>query len=224
MKFPGLVFLTLGLTFAGPADAQLTINGFDGLTASLSANGTYFVSISNPVWQLSGTTGSRPSNSRIGTGTDNLGDYQELAFDYSADTSNRSDSIRAYGKRPLVMFAVTYTNNSANTAPFPVFSSYPGNLLHLSFNGMFASPSFSALLPDSPWIYFDGSANTFIVSPASDYMVAATTSGPKGEIQAGISSQIKALSAGMTHRTAFSFGKGINQTVSAWGQALTDLT
>ena len=173
---------------------------------------------------MGGNVGTSASDARIGTGTDNLGAYQELAFDYIAGTATRSASIRAYGNRPLVMFALIYTTGSANTSQFPVFSTYPGNLLHLSYNGLFSSPAFSVLTPESPWIFFDGSGNTFIVSPASDYMIAATTLGSAMEIQAGISSQIKALPAGMTHRTALAYGQGINQTVSAWGKALTDLT
>ena len=69
----------------------------------------------------------------------------------------------------------------------------------------------------------DNAANTFILSPASDYMVASTTLGGSGEIEAGISSQIAVLPAGMTHRTALAFGRGINATIAAWGRALTDL-
>lgn len=224
MKYFFLPSVSLVLAFASGASAQLTIYGFNNLTAQVSPKGTFLISIPNPAWQFSGTVGAPITNSRIGTGTDNLGGYQEIAFDYVAGATNRTASIRTYPSRPMILFAVTYTDYSANILPFPVFSSYPKNLLHLSYNGVFAAPTFSALLPDSPWINFDGSANTFIVSPASDYMVAATTTGPNGEIQAGISNAIIALPAGMTHRTALAFGQGINQTVSAWGKALTDLT
>lgn len=224
MKFYGSAGLTFAFALAGFANAQLAVNGFNGLTASISNNGAFAVSIPNPWWTWGGTVGTAVSNARIDTGTDNLGGYQELTFDYAVGVSSRSGSIRAYGTRPLVMFAVTYLNGSANTAPFPVFSSYPQNLLHLSYNGEFASPTLAVLVPDSPWIYFDAGANTFIVSPASDYMVAATTYGSKGQIQAGIASGIATFPAGMTHRTALEYGQGINQTMAAWGKALTDLT
>ncbi len=160
---------------------------------------------------------------RSDTGADTLGGFQELAFTYAIGASSRSGSIRVYSARPLVLFSVTYNNASPNASPFPVVSTYPQNLLHLSFNGQFAFPSFTGMLPDSPWIYFDGAANTFIVSAASDYMVTATTPGASGQIQAGISSQITTLPAGMTHRTLLTVGQGINQTLATWGKALTDL-
>jgi hypothetical protein len=191
--------LGLGLVCAvsAPADAQLTISGFNGLTAIISASGAFSVNIPAPQWQFLGSLGAQLFNSRIGTGTDNLGAYQELAFDYLVGASNRSGSIRTYAGRPLVMFAVTYNNGSANSSPFPVFTSQPGNLFQMSFNGVFAFRQFGSLLPDSPSIYFDSAANTYIVSPASDYMVAWGT---------GISSQIPTLPAGLTHRTALGIG------------------
>jgi hypothetical protein len=212
--FKFLPGMALVCAFSLPLNAQLTINGFSGLTASLSASGAFSVNIPGPQWQFLGSLGNTPFNSRIGTGTDNLGAYQELAFDYSIGPGNRSGSIRTYAGRPLVMFAVTHNNASANSSPFPLFNSQPGNLFEMSFNGEFAFRQFGSLLPDSPSIYFDTAANTFIVSAASDYMVASGT---------GISSQIATLPAGLTHRTALAFGQGINETFEAWGEALTDL-
>jgi hypothetical protein len=213
--FKFLLSPALVCAFSLPVNGQLTINGFSGLTTTLSPAGVFLVNIPGPRWQFLGTLGNQPFNSRIGTGTDNLGPYQELAFDYSIGKSNRSGSIRTYAGRPLVLFAVTYNNASANSSPFPLFNSQPGNLFELSFNGVFAFRQFGSLLPDSPSIYFDAAANTFIVSAASDYMVASGT---------GISSQIATLPAGLTHRTALAFGQGINETFEAWGGALTDLT
>jgi hypothetical protein len=203
--------------------AQLTISGYNGLTASLSTTGSFQISIPNPGWQFGGNAGAAAYDSQIASGTDNLGAWQELAFDYTIGSSSRSASIRAYANRPIVMFAVTYNNASPNATSFPVFSAYPGGLSNLTYNGQFAAASFAGYSSDSPWIYFDKAANTFIVSPASDYMTAATVPGPSGQIEAGISNQIATLPAGMTHRTAFAFGQGINTTIAAWGQALTDL-
>jgi hypothetical protein len=223
MKLKVWVALCLALASVSAADAQLTISTFNNLSATVASNGSYTVTSAAASWQIGGSVGSKIFNSRAASGTDNLGAYEEVAFEYSAGTLPRSASIRIYATRPLAMFAVTYNSDSPNTAPFPVLSSYPANLLHLSFNGMFAFPAFDGLLPDSPWIYFDNAANTFIVSPASDYMVAATTRGANGEIRAGISSKIATLPAGMTHRTLVTFGQGINQTLNTWGQALTDL-
>src|ERR1035441_9777970 len=52
------------------------------------------------------------------------------------------------------------TRSDRNVSPFPAIATYPA-IPHLSFNGEFAAPEFTALLPDSPWVYFDAAANTF---------------------------------------------------------------
>src|SRR5271165_371353 len=80
------------LTIISPLNAQLTINGANGVTASVSSNGTYL--LSTPAVQLAGKLESPALNSRIASGTDNLGAYQELAFDYAVGASSRSASIR----------------------------------------------------------------------------------------------------------------------------------
>src|SRR5439155_25194325 len=116
-------------------------------------------SLANPAWQFRGATGATVYNLRIDAGADNLGTYQEIAFDYSISSSGRSASIRAYSGRPAVLFSATWNNTSSNTSPFPLFTSYPGNLLNLSFNGMFAYPVFSDLKSDSPWVFYDNAAN-----------------------------------------------------------------
>ena len=216
--------LALFFSLAGLASAQLTVSGFNAASVSLSSDGSFNISLPVSGWQLGGNAGAAIYNARIDIGTDNLGTYQELLFDYSIAASNRSGSIRVYGGRPVILFAVTYNNDSPNSAPFPVFSSYPANLLHLTYGGEFAAPSFQGFAADSPWIYFDPAGNTFIVSPASDYMAAATTRGPNGEIQAGISSNIATLPSGMVHRTALVYGSGPGSTMAVWGQTLTGLT
>src|SRR5437660_1630575 len=122
------IFVSLGLVFAGALSAQMTIAGYNGLTVSASSNGIWSMSIPNPAWQFRGATGATVYNLRIDSGADNLGIYQEIAFDYSISSSGRSASIRAYSGRPAVVFSVTWNNTSSNTSPFPLFTSWPGNL------------------------------------------------------------------------------------------------
>ena len=132
----------------------LAISGYDGVAVSLSSNGSYRIALPDSGWQLAGNAGAAIYNSRIANGTDNLGVWQELAFDYQITSSSRSASIRVYADRPVVMFQVTYNNDSPNVTPFPIFSAYPGGLSLLTYSGEFAGASFGAYSPDSPWIYF----------------------------------------------------------------------
>jgi len=206
-----------------PAFGQLTISGYHQTSATLSTNGSWSISVSAPVWKFAGSVGSTVSAATIDTGTDNLGAYQELAFSYSISSSSRTASIRLYADTPVVLFSVTYSTVSPNVSPFPAIASYPA-IPHLSFNGEFAPPDFTNLRIDSPWVYFDAAANTFILSPASDYMTSATIQQADNSITAGISTRIASLPAGFTHRTILAFGSGINQTFIDWGHALTNLS
>jgi hypothetical protein len=211
------------LALSGPAFGQLTVAGYGQVSATLATNGAWSIFIPGTEWRFGGSAGSTIYAATIDGGADNLGAYQELAFSYSISTSSRSASIRVYADRPVVLFSVTYNNDAANVSPFPSIATYP-SLLHVSFNGEFSPPDFTNLLPDSPWVYFDGMANTFILSAASNYMTSAMVHQADNSITAGISNQIATLPAGFSYETILAFGAGINQTFVNWGQALTDLS
>jgi hypothetical protein len=217
--------VAFSLLLASPfaVGAQLTIGGYRGLSATLNSTGAWSIMAPVSGWQFSGAVGGTVLAPRINAGTDRLGTYQELSFDYIAANSSRTGSIRAYSERPVVLFANAYNTPSGNVSPFPVFSSYP-SLYHLSFGGQFAAHDFTNFAADSPWVFFDGAANTFILSPASDFMTSATVRDSNNNIATGIAGQIGSIPAGLVHQTALVFGQGINQTFRNWGQALTDLS
>lgn len=216
--------LVLSSLLAQVGLAQLTMKGAGGSVIALDADGSYSVSINGPVSRLTGSLGAKPANARISSGTDSLGAYSDLAFDYTIGTSQRSGSIRAYSKRPVVLFTQTFQNASANAQPFPTFAALPKTLLHISYSGFFGTPVFTYFGADSPWVYFDGDANTLVLSPASDYMTAETRTGVNDQIEMAINSHIPILPAGFTHKSAIAFGTGINRTLASWGSALTALT
>jgi hypothetical protein len=210
------------MALGAPAFGQLTVSGYNQVSATLATTGAWSIFVPAAGWRFGGRVGSTVSSATINTGVDNLGDYLELAFLYSISTSSREASIRVYANLPVVLFSLTYNTASPNISPFPAITTYPA-IPHLSFNGEFAAPEFTALLPDSPWVYFDAGASTFILSPASNFMTSATTLQADNSINAGISSRIATLPAGFTHRTILTLGQGINQTFVNWGQALTTL-
>jgi hypothetical protein len=216
------LFTLLLLTFCVPlAQAQLTAFGFDGSYALLNANGTWSVNVPGPHWTFSGTVGAAAVAPHIESGQDALGSYQAIVFNYTIADSSRTASIRMYQAKPVATFPITWNNESANTAPFPVISGYPSTLSHLTFFGEFAPPDFYDLMPDSPWAWFDAAGNTFILSPAMNFMTTTTQRRNDNSIATGISDQIATLPAGFTHTTALVFGRGINQTFETWGNALT---
>jgi hypothetical protein len=185
--------------------------------------GNWSINVSNPIWTFAGKLETRPWNVAPGAGEDALGQYQQISFSYAPAGATRDAAIRLYTNRALALFNLTYVDSAANTNPFPVISTYP-LLSHITFFGEFAAPQFLHLTADSPWGYFDNAGNTYIVSPARNYLLAATTRNSRDAIMPGISTDIASLPAGFQHSSVLAWGHGINQTFRAWGSALTDLT
>lgn len=222
MHLPRFASALLPVLLALPAAAQISASGFQGATASVSNNGTWTVAVPGPQWQFAGTVGTAALAPHIVDGVDSLGAYEEVAFSYAISAAPRTAAIRVYRDRPVILFNITHTAAASNTAPFPNFAAYP-KLPHLNFNGMFAPPDFTNYRSDSPWAFFDSAANTFILSPAANYMTAQMEMTSARSIRSGVSGAIASLPSGFTHSTALVFGKGINATFDAWGQAITEL-
>lgn len=192
------------------------------VTISVDPGGGYQVYVQNPSWTFAGNIGHRLSNITVTTGADTVGSYSEMAFDFVA-TVSRHASIRGYWDHQAVLFTLACPGGGANTLSFPELSSYPTGLSHISFSGMFATPTFAGFSSDSPWVFFDSAANTFIVSPASNFMVSTTDWGANGELISRVSPKIATLPEGFNHSTLLVVEQGINRAFDAWGHVLTGL-
>lgn len=208
--------------FTGTAAGQISISGYGGAGVSLSPDGSWTVSTANPQWSFGGSVGGAASGMVVRTDSDGAGNFQEIDF-FSSANGGSTGFIRAYAGIPAILFSETLTAGAANSAPFTSITSFPANLYHLTWSGEFSLPSFTAMGADSPWLYFDGSANAFIVSPAANYMVASMTQA-NGGIASGINSAIASLPAGLTHATALVYGPGIDSTIQTWGRFITALS
>lgn len=199
-----------------------TISGADGLTVTVESNGNYLVAVPALGWSLGGSVGGAISNVAVGSSADGAGGYSEISFDLRSDAA-RHATIRAYGSRHAVLFTVTNDTAVPNTFSFPNLTQYPQKLQQLTYSGAFSPPLFSGAASDSPWIFFDSARNTFILSPAENFMVASTVWGPKGELASGIAPQIPILPQGFHHQTLLVLESGINQAFDTWGGTLTAL-
>ena len=72
-------------------------------------------------------------------------------------------------------------------------------------------------------MYFDDAGHSFLLSSASDFMVANLNLTDDSEIESRISPRIKDIPRGLAHRTLLVVANGINRAFDAWGHALTDL-
>jgi hypothetical protein len=214
---------------SGAPGAQQAEAGPSGLRASLDPDGSWQVSDPARAWTFSGSVGVPVTDADVASGHDRVGDYREIRFSYQPDGAQpdrRRGGIRVYADTPVALFTMTCLADAPNTAPFPAISGYPALPYRQSYSGLFGNPQFNTLADaaDSPWLFFDGNADAFLVSPASHFQQASTTMGAAGTISAGILPSIATLPAGFTQQTLLTTGSGISSVYRQWGSALTRIT
>src|SRR5262249_43415598 len=221
VRLVAIVFLVMGTGMQARAATAVT-EPTTGITLSVNASGAYSVTTQDPAWTFGGNIGHTVAVMGASTGSDGIGSYQQIIFTY-ADGASRQGALRTYLGKPIVIFDISYLGLSANTAPFPVLTTFPQGLYHISYDGQFAPHTFNSFGSNSPWLFFDSSGNTFILSPASNFMVASMANADGGHISSGINTGIATLPAGFDHRTMLVVEKGINKAFDTWGHAMTDL-
>ena len=193
-----------------------------GVTLTVNPAGDYSVESSSPPFRFGGNLEGSITDLAAGAGTDKIGRYQEIAWRQSINGA-RTAGIRVYANRPVILFSVKYLEAAANLLPFPSLTTYPRNLFHLSYDGLFAKYQYDQLSAEGPWVFFDKQANTFILSPASHFGIASTNLRNITGIEAGVNPTIQTLPQGFQFDTILVIGNGINEAYEAWGRALTDL-
>jgi len=213
----GLAAVSLSTPAAVIAEWQIASGA---MQVSLYADGRYSVTAQNWNWTFAGALGRAVTGVSANTGADSVGAWQELSFNYG---TGRSSAIRLYNGKNVVLFRTTYGAAAQNSDPFPSFTTYPLGLNTFSYGGLWAY-KFGQLNAHSPWLFFDGDANSFLFSPASNFMTAIGQIAADGSLQAGIDPRIGALPASFTHSSVLVFENGINAAFDAWGQALMGLS
>jgi hypothetical protein len=197
-----------------------------GLSAQVDAsNGAYQIASTGPTWTLGGSFGVPLQNVASTPGSDELGNYQQLAFGWQSGSKPMSGWIRIYREKPLALFSQT-CGVASETPPsaFPAFTRLPGSLHIFSYEqNTFSPPSFSACETSTPWLLFDNDANALIISPASHFMVASMMGDGRSGVASGFNPKLRNLPAGFTQKTVVALGRGINRTWTTWGGALRDL-
>lgn len=195
-----------------------------GITMSVTPDGSFFITTQNPTWTFGGTIGVPLNDIVSSIGEDGVGTYEKLSFQYTLNGVSTVSSVRTYRTRPVVVFSTTLLSAASNDPLFPRIKTYPQGLFKFGFNftyGYQYGPWGEG--PDSPWAYFDLAGNTFVVSPASHFPIAANVQDSENAIVAGINTAIPTLDSGFTQETMLVVGQGINNTWDLWGRAMTDL-
>lgn len=150
------------------------------------------------------------------TAADAVGEYT----DYIGQTTQLRYEIRLYRDISAARFAVVALSARKNDVVFPRFTQFPSQLSHLSFDGNFGVYSYSTLGLDAPWLYFDKSGASFLLSPGANFVVASQTLRNGTVFEAKVGGDVKNLPAGHRHETWLVTGGGPNATFDTWGEAL----
>jgi hypothetical protein len=220
-----LVGLTIlaGVLIAGKCRAMVALpESRDGISVQVEMNGEYRILGRAQGWTFRGSTGYPVQQITNSSGQDAIGAYQEMSFRWRGQFSG---SIRRYDDRPAVLFSVDAPAgaNVTNVA-FPSFGGLPPGVHGFSYGEKnFAPPSFDLEENGTPWLLFDDVANTAVISPAANFLVAQMSGDGRTSIVSGLNSEIGTLAKPVTHRSLLVLGRGVGQTFGAWGRALTDL-
>ena len=223
-----LTFIPTGLAFgfaADPSGSSVTTSFPTGITVSVDWDGSYTIATQAPFWTFAGRTGYRLTQITVTDGRDSIGSFRETDFTYQA-TVARCNGIRVYINTPVVVFTTEYLAAAPNSEPFPIFRVDPLPPYHLSYQDTaFGTYSFNGgNAGDSPRLYFDAQAHSFLLSPADDFQVADTVTNADGFIAAGIALSVTTLPQHFSHKTMLVFGTGINATFQRWGEAMRALS
>jgi hypothetical protein len=191
---------------------------------AVDPNGDWRVSFAHPTWTFGGSLGTAVTGIVKTTGSDAIGAFEETTFDY-ADPMHKRGAIRVYVAVPVALFTQTYVDAAAVGTVFPTMSVYPQLPHHLSYGDhQFAPHTFTNLVADSPWLFFDDQSAAFLLSGASQFMNTSTTRAMNGAIASGIDPKVGMVPAGFAHSTILVAEPSINRAYDTWGQALTALS
>jgi hypothetical protein len=200
----------------------LAVTNSAGTSLVVGSNGIYSVNFALPAWTFTGYLAQALTNRAINSGIDQIGAYSEITFNYT-NAVRHAAGIRLYNNSPVVLFTDTTLAIGTNDLAFPRWYSYPVTQNHLSFGNTFSPYNFSTLFSDTLWLFFETNHDTFIISAATNYMVASTVMKGDSSISCGINSGITQLPSGFAHKVILTAQNGINQSYSTWGDALLAL-
>jgi hypothetical protein len=211
-----LFFITV--IFCSSVLAQST----SGITVNVDKrNGNYSVNAVAMNWSFTGSTHHTLTNVQTTTGSDASGNFKQTSFEWKDNILYKA-SIKWYADKPVVLFSLTLPDgDAAMPVAFPAFYQFPSYLHTFSFDDKnFAPPQFKLNENATPWLFFDEKMNTFIISPASDFIVSKMTGNAQNLISSGLNENIKDLPAHFTHTTILVIDKGIHNAWDDWGIAL----
>jgi hypothetical protein len=205
-----------------PARAATFVEPTTGVAVTVTSDGTYTIHFADPAWTFSGSVSGGAANIHTTAGRDAAGAFQEIGFDEHAKPG-RHFAIRTWSGRPGVLFTQVEMSPCANPPAFPRFSTFPALPYNVSFSGTWAHAHFDLSGREGPWAFFNAAAETAVLSPAANFMVAKLGVAADGAVTSGIDAAIDTLPEGLSHSTLLVAARGVNRAFDTWGRILTDI-
>ncbi len=223
-RFPIAAAILLSAAASSATDTsqtELTISNA-AIQATLQNNGSYHLKFLRTGWVLRGKLPRAVEEVSSHAEDDKIGAFHEISLTFLGGA--RAASIRLYDSQPIALLEDRWQFAGANEKPFPVFEALPSHLGWLSYQRKeFGTYTFGRLEPEGPWVLFDDSRNTIVISPADHFQISRMERHARGTAESRILSSVGTLPAGFTHGTLIAFGESINQAFATWGDALLAL-
>lgn len=218
MKAIALIFLFNVAILYSSVNAQ----SYPAIKVTVDKNtGEYSVSAASMHWYFKGTVSHALHNIQTIQANDSIGSYTETSFEWETTIPYKA-RIKWYKKTPVLLFSLTLPKGSLIAPPpFPSFTSFPLLMHTFSFNDdNFAPPQFKLNQTSTPWLFFNDSLQSYIISPASDFIIAKMMGDNKSNISSSLNEEVKNLPDNFTHSTLLVISNGIQHTWAVWGNAL----
>ncbi len=180
-----------------------------------SSTGRYSITCPSAKWTFAGHTAVLPAKIKKITGTGTLG--KQITLQWRDPTGAAQYQVSLCLQSAALIFSASH---APATVSFPVFSSIPANLMHLSLSHhTFTPPQFKLAQSATPWVFFNRKAQTCIFAPASEIMVSKMIGDGRHLIASGFNPGVVGKALLQPHLTLFVFGDGIGSTIRRWGTA-----
>ena len=186
--------------------------------------GEYVINSKPMQWSFKGSVDSKLTDLNTVQGSDELGVFNEISFKWSPNITYKG-TIKWYEEDPIILFTITLLEN-LNSKPeaFPSFTQFPSDLNKFSYkNKTFAPPQFQLNETSTPWLFFDEQLNSFIISPASDFIVSKMTGDGENVLNSGLNEEIENLPKNFSHSSILVLSKSIKGAWNQWGKALRSI-
>jgi hypothetical protein len=212
--------LVHGLLVAQNADGTVTGTGLAG-SATLGRDGRFQIESAAWQWSIPGRVGEKVQTMRVAAGSDSWGAYEDVRFltEPSANSASWEGSIRLYKSNPAILFRYSVPDSRPNTIQFPQLNVPRQGVSQLTYTGIFAHPLWNQQEDDSPFLLFDTTGRSLMVSAAANFQNVQTR-WENEFLTSRIADTNPTLPAGFRHRTLLVFGKQIPETMKVWGAAL----